>query len=77
MSDLFGEGGPLNIFVQQLEGGVALERPITPAYPVISSAFDEAIRNIIAGADVKGELDNAVEKIDLDIEDNQGYQLPE
>jgi multiple sugar transport system substrate-binding protein len=26
-SELFGEGGPLNIFVQQLEGGVALERP--------------------------------------------------
>ena len=77
MSDLFGEGGPLNIFVQQLEGGVALERPITPAYPVISSAFDEAIRNIITGAVVKGELDKAVEKIDQDIEDNQGYPLPE
>ena len=76
-SDLFGEGGPLNIFVQQLEGGVALERPVTPAYPVISSAFDEAIRNIITGADVKGELDKAVEKIDQDIEDNQGYPLPE
>lgn len=76
-SDLFGEGGPLNIFVQQLEGGVALERPVTPAYPVISAAFDEAARNIITGADVQGELDKAVEKIDLDIEDNQGYPLPE
>ena len=76
MSDLFGEGGPLNIFVQQLEGGVALERPVTPAYPVISSAFDEAIRNIIAGGNVQDELNKAVEKIDLDIEDNQGYPLP-
>jgi multiple sugar transport system substrate-binding protein len=76
MSDLFGEGGPLNIFVQQLEGGVALERPVTPAYPVITSAFDEATRNIIAGADVQEELDKAVEKIDQDIEDNQGYPSP-
>jgi multiple sugar transport system substrate-binding protein len=76
MSDLFGEGGPLNIFVQQLEGGVALERPVTPAYPVITSAFDEATRNIISGADVQEELDKAVEKIDQDIEDNQGYPSP-
>ncbi len=37
-SELYAEGGPLNIFVQQLEGGVALERPVTPAYPVITSA---------------------------------------
>ena len=77
MSDLYGEGGPLNIFVQQLEGGVALERPVTPAYPVITSAFDEAFRNIVAGADVQAELDKAVATIDQDIEDNQGYPLPE
>ncbi len=76
-SDLFGEGGPLNIFVQQLEGGVALERPVTPAYPVISSSFDVAVLNIITGADVQAELDAAVAAIDQDIEDNQGYPLPE
>jgi len=76
-SDLFGDGGLLNIFVQQLEGGVALERPITPAYPVITSAFDTAVLNIIAGADVQAELDKAVETIDQDIQDNNGYPLPE
>jgi len=76
-SELFGEGGMLNIFVQQLEGGVALERPVTPAYPVITSSFDEAIRNIIAGADVQEELDKAVKAIDQDIADNGGYPLPE
>ena len=75
-SDLFGEGGPLNIFVQQLEGGVALERPVTPAYPVITSAFSDVIQNIVAGADVQEELDKAVTTIDQDIEDNQGYPLP-
>jgi multiple sugar transport system substrate-binding protein len=75
-SELFGEGGLLNIFVQQLEGGVALERPVTPAYPVITSSFDTAIRNIVTGADVQTELDNAVEAIDQDIEDNDGYPSP-
>jgi multiple sugar transport system substrate-binding protein len=72
-SELYGEGGPLNIFAQQLEGGVAMPRPITPAYPTITTAFAEAVQNIVTGADVKAELDKAVEKIDLDIEDNQGY----
>jgi multiple sugar transport system substrate-binding protein len=75
-SELYAEGGPLNIFVQQLESGVALERPVTPAYPVITSAYAEAVQNIVAGADVKAELDKAVEKIDQDIEDNQGYPSP-
>jgi multiple sugar transport system substrate-binding protein len=75
-SDLFGEGGPLNLFVQQLEGGVAVPRPVTPAYPVITTAYAEAVQNIVAGADVQEELDKAVKKIDLDIEDNQGYPTP-
>jgi multiple sugar transport system substrate-binding protein len=76
-SELYAEGGALNLFVQQLEGGVALPRPVTPAYPVITQSFAEATQNIISGADVKAELDKAVEKIDLDIEDNQGYPMPE
>jgi multiple sugar transport system substrate-binding protein len=76
-SELYAEGGPLNIFVQQLEGGVAVPRPVTPAYPVITEAFAAAVQNIVTGADVKAELDNAVKQIDQDIQDNQGYPLPE
>ncbi len=76
-SELYGEGGPLNLFVQQLESGVALERPVTPAYPVITSAFADSVNNIVTGADVQEELNKAVETIDQDIEDNQGYPLPE
>jgi len=49
---------------------------VTPAYPVITSAYAEAVNNIVAGADVQEELDKAVKKIDQDIEDNQGYPLP-
>lgn len=76
-SDLYAEGGPLNLFVQQLEGGVAVPRPVTPAYPVITEVFAAAVQNIVTGADVQTELDKAVEQIDQDIEDNQGYPLPE
>lgn len=75
-SDLYGADGALNLFVQQLEGGVAVPRPVTPAYPVITAAYAEAIQNIVTGADVKAALDKAVQKIDQDIEDNQGYPAP-
>lgn len=71
-SELYGEGGPLNVFVQQLET-VAVPRPQHPAYPTITSAFAEAVDNMINGADVQSELDKAAKKIDQDIEDNQGY----
>ena len=76
-SELYGEGGPVNLFAQQLTAGLAVPRPSTPAYPVITQAFAEAVQNIISGADVKAELDKAVKKIDQDIEDNQGYPMPE
>jgi hypothetical protein len=33
--------------------------------------------NIIQGADVQAELDNAVEEIDADIEANEGYPAPD
>ncbi len=72
-SKLYAPNGPLYVFVQQLQMGIAEPRPITPAYPTITSAFAVAVANIAAGADVKEELDKAVQKIDQDIEDNQGY----
>ena len=44
------------------------------AHP-ITTAFAEAINNIVAGADVKSELDKAAKKIDQNIEDNKGYPV--
>jgi multiple sugar transport system substrate-binding protein len=72
-SHLYAANGPLHVFVEQLQMGRAEPRPITPAYPAITSAFAEAVANIAAGEDVKKELDNAVKKINQDIQDNQGY----
>jgi len=62
--------------VQQLQNGVAVPRPITPAYPTITTAFQVAVSNIVAGANVKSVLDAAVKKIDQDIHDNNGYPPP-
>jgi multiple sugar transport system substrate-binding protein len=65
-------GGFLYVFVEQLNN-IALPRPQTPAYPTITSAFAEAVQNIVNGADVKEQLDKAVEEINQDLEDNNYY----
>lgn len=69
----YAANGPLRLYVDQLNKGVAIVRPETPAYPAITSAFSEAMNNIFGGADVQKELDKAVKKIDQSIEDNKGY----
>jgi multiple sugar transport system substrate-binding protein len=76
MSELYGEGGRLNVFVQQLEQGIAVPRPITPAYPAITSAFYQAVDDILKGADVQSELDTVADAIDADVEANGGYPPP-
>jgi multiple sugar transport system substrate-binding protein len=72
-SELYKPGGPLNVYVQQIEAGWAVPRPLTPAYAVITKAFAEAVDNIIKGADVQTELTKAAEKIDQDIQAHNGY----
>jgi multiple sugar transport system substrate-binding protein len=72
-SPLYRPGGPLRLFALQLEGGYAEPRPRTPAYPVISSAFQQAFRAIRNGANVRVALDRAVTTIDRDLRDNDGY----
>lgn len=72
MSDLYGADGPLNLFVQQLQT-IAVPRPQTPAYPVITQAYAQAVANIANGADVTSELQKAADTIDQDIQDNRGY----
>jgi multiple sugar transport system substrate-binding protein len=72
--ELFGEGGDLHIFLQQLNSDVAVPRPITPAYATITSEFAFAVDSIVNGGDVQEALSDAARNIDQDIEDNQGYQ---
>jgi multiple sugar transport system substrate-binding protein len=70
--EAYSENGMLSIFRQQLNN-IAIPRPQTPGYPTITTAFAEAVQNIVNGADVQAELDAAVEEIDQDIDDNSGY----
>ena len=75
-SRLYQSGGPLHLFAEQLLDGYSVPRPQTPAYPIISSAFEQAFRDVQNGGDVKAALDHAVAVIDQDIRDNQGYPPP-
>lgn len=68
-------GGALRLYADQISAGVARVRPETPAYPALTTAFAEAVNNIVAGGDVKKELDRAVKKIDQAIEDNKGFPV--
>lgn len=72
-SDLYSENGPLRIFAEQLIEGYSVPRPKTPAYPVITTAFQKAFQQIRNNGDVKKALDVAAETIDQDIADNRGY----
>ena len=71
--ELYKEGGPLNLYLQQLGGGIGYPRPAHPAYPTITAAFAKSVADIVDGKDVQASLDEAAKKIDQDIEDNKGY----
>jgi len=72
-SPLYSAQGALRLFAEQLTSGQGVPRPQTPAYPVITSAFQEAFRAIRNGKDVQTALEKAATVIDQDIADNQGY----
>lgn len=57
-SVLYGHGAPLRIYYDQLQT-IAVPRPRTPAYGVITKVFAESVSAIINGADVKNELRRA------------------
>jgi len=72
-STLYSRQGPLALFAAQLMQGVSVPRPKTPAYPLITTEFQNAFQQIRHGGDAKQALDVAAQKIDQDILDNQGY----
>lgn len=71
-SELYRAGGPLQLFAEQL-GQSAVPRPVTPAYPVITSVFQEVMAKTMEGGDVQAALDAAAQAVDQDIRDNGGY----
>ncbi len=68
----YSTGGKDEIFLQMAQK-YALVRPVTPAYPFISSVFQKATQDILSGGDPKTILDKAVSDIDTDIKQNGDY----
>ncbi len=71
-SPVYAGTGPMAVAFSQASES-AVPRPPHPAYPTITLAFQQAMTDIFDGADPKEELSAAAEKIDADIEDNDGY----
>lgn len=51
----------------------AVVRPVTPAYPYISTEFEKAAQDILAGADPKTALGQAAKDIDNNLRTNDNY----
>ncbi len=68
----YAPGGPLEVFFA-LSNEQALVRPVTPGYVVMALEFEKALADIANGADVQDALDAAVDAIEADIQNNNGY----
>ncbi|MEU9189925.1 sugar ABC transporter substrate-binding protein [Streptomyces sp. NPDC048484] len=85
-STLYKQGGPLQLYADQLakpcgdsditKSCVAVTRPVTAGYPIITSKFSEALNSVYGGADPKSALEKAARAIDQDFSDNAGYKIP-
>ncbi|CAM4091790.1 sugar ABC transporter substrate-binding protein [Paenibacillus alkaliterrae] len=60
---------PLRIIKEQVTT-VSNARPVTPAYPVLTQKFAEALIDIMVGADVKKSLDNVADIYDEEFKRN-------
>jgi len=80
----YKKGGLLELYGQQLAASCGIAKPtkacvtvprtISPAWPVINSAFSKAVAAIYGGADAQTELTKAAKAIDLDAKDNDNYK---
>jgi multiple sugar transport system substrate-binding protein len=70
----FAPGGKYRVFYE-FSDKYAVQRPVTPAYPFISSVFQKAYADILAGGDPKAVLDKAVTDIDTNIKQNGNYEF--
>ena len=69
--DELKEGGRLYLYREQLEAGISVLRPLTPAHMTIYSAMESATSDIIGGADAGEALKDASESIDEIITENE------
>lgn len=70
----YRQGGKNRVFFDLMRR-FARSRPETPAFPVISGAFTNALRRVMEGEIVEDALDDAVDDIDQTLADNPSYQI--
>jgi multiple sugar transport system substrate-binding protein len=70
--DGYQPGGKFSVFAR-FARTYAVVRPVTPAYPYISTEFQKATQDILAGADPKDALGQAAKAIDNNLETNNYY----
>lgn len=75
MTEAYAPGGELEIMFEMARE-LAVVRPPTPAYPVISSVFEKSLRDIAFGADAEAALDDAANQIDTNLAANDAYGMP-
>jgi len=75
-SPRYQPGKPLALFAEQLTT-IARPRPVTPAYPVITDAFQQATTALRGAGDLEAALERAAATIDRDHADNRGYPVVE
>ena len=73
-SPLYREGGALRLFSVQLLEGWCASRPATPAYPFVTSVFQQAMQDIVHDAPVAQVLQRAAREIRQDELDNGDYR---
>ncbi|MEU2282075.1 sugar ABC transporter substrate-binding protein [Streptomyces sp. NPDC013178] len=84
-SELYQQGGPLQLFADQLakpcgdsditKSCVAVTRPVTAGYPTVTAKFSQALASVYGGSDPKSALEKAARAIDQDFSDNAGYKI--
>ena len=72
-SRLYGPGGPLRLFVEQLDAKLDVPRPATAAYETITTSFATATVGILEGGDAQAQLSEAARRIDAEISRRRGY----
>ena len=68
----YGEDGDLVLYQRQLDER-SVERPVHPAYPVISVSFAQAFDAALHGEDPRVALEEAARRIDAYIDENDGF----
>ncbi|MEC7220752.1 MAG: sugar ABC transporter substrate-binding protein, partial [Actinomycetota bacterium] len=72
LTNNYRAGGPMEVFFE-LSDRQGMLRPVTPGYPVMAKVFEKALADIANGADVADTLDAAVDEINTNIQQNNGY----